>query len=233
MSQHSHNTRAQGQASRDAGDPTTVGDNETARLLDNLPFPTTNPSAENPFRIPVVSPTHDSKVENASDNLSTVADTGMERFAQSLTQAVAKVGSADRQSLNEEVVNTKGPQARPPDKFDGSRADLLRPFLSQLNIVFLNHHQERFTTDRAKVLFAGSYLSGVAVDCFEPAIHESSKESMMLEKWPVFKDRITQVFGNPNAEATADHNIEMLHMRDSEAISSYITRFRTESARLY
>ena len=238
MSHHSYNTRAQGQTSHNAGDPTNVADNvsaadnETARILNDLPFQTTDPSVDNRPGTPIVAIVDDGEAKDVSGNTPTIADTGMEQFAQSLIQAVAKLGSADRHSLSEEVVNTKGPQARPPDKFDGSRADLLRPFLSQLNIVFLNH-QKRFTTDRAKVLFAGSYLFGVAADWFEPVIDESSKESMMLENWSVFKDRITQVFGDPNAEATAEHNIEMLHMRDSEAISGYITRFRTESARLH
>lgn len=126
----------------------------------------------------------------------------------------------------------KGPEARVPDRFDGSRADKLRPFLSQLNIVFLNH-PKRFSTDRAKVLFAGSFLSGVAADWFEPFIDDTnSGEATVLDSWILFKDRLTKVFGDPNATATAEHNLSMLEMRDSESIAEYITRFRTEAARL-
>lgn len=127
----------------------------------------------------------------------------------------------------------KGPSARTPDRFDGTRASALRVWLTQLTLIFLNH-PGRFRSDRSKVLFAGSYLSGVASDWFQPIIEEGSTnpDRKLLDDWNLFVDRITAVFGDPNAEATAEHNLSMLQMRDTENIAEYITRFRTEAARV-
>ena len=121
----------------------------------------------------------------------------------------------------------KGPEARAPDKFDGTKPNTLRSFLSQLHIVFLNH-PGRFRTDRSKVLFAGSYLTGIAANWFEPFVEEGSAESLLLDNWLLFKDRLIKVFGDPNAEATAEHNLDSLFMKDNQHISQYITKFRTE-----
>ena len=157
----------------------------------------------------------------------------MERLASVFADALVKVSEKSEPITVKTSADfiSKGPEARVPDKYDGTKADKLRPFLSGLNIVFLNH-EKRFATDRAKVVFAGSFLSGVAADWFEPIINETSKEALMLDNYELFKDRITKVFGDPNAEATAEHNLRLLVMKDSEAIANYITRFRTESARL-
>ena len=169
--------------------------------------------------------------KTSTDDKAASADP-MERLASALASTILKISEkSNTVTVKASTDYNKGPEARVPDKYDGTRADKLRPFLSGLNIVFLNH-DKRFATDRAKVLFAGSFLSGVAADWFEPIINESSKEALMLDNYDLFKDRITKVFGDPNAEATAEHNLRLLVMKDSEAIANYITRFRTESARL-
>ena len=61
----------------------------------------------------------------------------------------------------------RAPEARKPDKFEGTDKTKLRTFLTQCRLVFLAH-EHRFKTDKPKVLFAGSYLGGVAADWFEP-----------------------------------------------------------------
>ena len=170
--------------------------------------------------------------ETSQDNQTDETDP-MERLASVFADALVKVSAkSGAVSLKSTTEYSKGPDARLPDKFDGSKADHLRPFLSQLNIVFLNH-PKRFSTDRSKVLFAGSFLTGTAADWFEPIIDESSRESLMLDDWILFKDRLTKIFGDPNAVATAEYNLHSLEMKDSEGISEYITRFRTEAARLH
>ena len=40
------------------------------------------------------------------------------------------------------------------------------------------------------------------------------------------------MFGDPNAEATAELQLDALHMRENELISSYSTKFRTLRAQL-
>lgn len=126
----------------------------------------------------------------------------------------------------------KGPDARSPDKFDGVSPSKLRPFLAQCRLVFLNH-SKRFKTDRAKVLYAGSYLTGVAADWFEPFTRDAGEEALVLDDWTLFTERIEQVFGDSNAIATAEHRLDTLRMRENDQISSYITRFRTNAAELH
>lgn len=201
----------------DEGDESDTPDNVEDGAETAEPLPTTN--ATRPRRY-----SHDGTMPVKQES----PDDGSAKI---VADAMAKAFADLFPKIKNEPTTSKGPQASAPDKFDGSKADKLRPFLAQLNIVFLNHPR-RFPTERSKVLFAGSYLSGTAADWFEPIIEEGSKESLMLDNWVLFKERLTKVFGDPNAEATAEHNIELLVMKDSEAIAGYITRFRTEAARL-
>ena len=129
------------------------------------------------------------------------------------------------------LTSGKGPETRAPDRFDGANPSKLRPFLTQCRLVFLNH-TKRFATDRSKVLYAGSYLSGVAADWFEPFTQEDAKEAIVLDDWQLFQERIERIFGDSNAVATAEHNLDTLYMRDNQKINDYITRFRTYSAKL-
>ena len=98
-------------------------------------------------------------------------------------------------------------------------------------MVFLNH-PKRFATDRAKVLYAGSYLSGTAADWFEPFTLDNAEEAIVLDNWQLFHERIERIFGDSNATATAEHGIDTLFMRDNQQINDYITRFRTYAAQL-
>jgi len=131
-----------------------------------------------------------------------------------------------------EVIATKGPDARAPDKFDGSNRSKLRPFLNQLAIVFQNH-EKRFNTDKAKVLYAGSYLSGTAADWFEPILDDTRPDYHLLStNWQLFKERLQSTFGDANAEATAEHELNNVKMNDKDEVSTYITNFRTYASRV-
>ena len=104
----------------------------------------------------------------------------------SLLDALTKFVTRDPSVQISEQLPSKGPDARAPDKFDGTSPIKLRPFLSQCRMVFLNH-PHRFRNDRQKVLYAGSYLSGVAADWFEPFItDDSGKNNQTLDDWQLF-----------------------------------------------
>ena len=125
----------------------------------------------------------------------------------------------------------KGPTARAPDSFDGTKPAKLRSFLAQCRLVFLNH-DKRFQQNRNKVLHAGSYLTGVVADWFEPFTRDNGPEAIVLNDWALFQDRITTVFGDSDAEATAEHRLNTLRMANDEQVSTYITKFRTYAADL-
>ena len=149
-----------------------------------------------------------------------------------LAKALATRLTAGSEERPAEVVSFKDPPARAPDRFDGTNRAKLRPFLTQLNIVFL-HHARRFSNDQAKVLYAGSYLGGVAADWFEPILDETNLQShRLLKDWNLFRDSLTAVFGDMNAEGTAEHELNNIKMDDRDEISTYLTQFRTYLSRL-
>lgn len=149
-----------------------------------------------------------------------------------LAKALATRLTAGSEERPAEVVSFKDPPARAPDRFDGTNRAKLRPFLTQLNIVFL-HHARRFSNDQAKVLYAGSYLGGVAADWFEPILDETNLQShRLLKDWNLFRDSLTAVFGDMNAEGTAEHELNNIKMDDRDEISTYLTQFRTYQTRL-
>jgi len=121
-----------------------------------------------------------------------------ERMAQAFTDSLNQFTIAASRTLQrtESVAQInptvrRGPSARSPDKFDGSRASLLRPWLTQLTLVFLNHPEE-YSTDKSNVLFAGAFLSGVASDWFQPIIEEGSisPDKQILNDWNLVKCRL-------------------------------------------
>lgn len=120
----------------------------------------------------------------------------------------------------------KGPEARKPDTFDGHDRTKLRDFLRQCRVVFLTH-EHRFRDDRKKILYCGSYLTGVAAKWFEPYI---GGDSPLLNNWPLFSERLVEMFGEPDEVASAERKLQQLRMRHNDKVAEYITSFRTFSS---
>src|SRR6266481_10022383 len=60
---------------------------------------------------------------------------------------------------------------REPDTFDGADLHQLCTFLLQCSLNF-KEHTDTFATDNVKVTYALSFLTGYAMDCFEPYLHD-------------------------------------------------------------
>lgn len=200
---------------------------------------------------PSVDSPRDPRVDPPVDPLRTEEETGSrspipkaEAASPSPTDSLAEIRDVLRQLAALETARAsaspapvsierydKGPNARAPDPFTGKDRSKLRPFLSALRVVYLNH-PSRFATDRNKVLYAGSLLTDVAAEWFEPFTLDTAEEAIVLDDWPLFVDRIESMFGDTNAEATAEFRLDALHMRENESISTYITKFRTLKAQL-
>ena len=58
---------------------------------------------------------------------------------------------------------------REPDTFNGSDVNKLRVFILQCSLHFQDH-TNAFSTDKAKVMYALSYLTGPALSWFEPRL---------------------------------------------------------------
>ena len=85
-----------------------------------------------------------------------------------LARAVASLArstTASRQT-SEPQCRTK---IREPDQFDSSEPQKLHTFLVQCELNFQDRPRS-FDNDRAKVIYAQSYLKGMALDWFEPEL---------------------------------------------------------------
>ena len=129
------------------------------------------------------------------------------------------------------VVSSKDANARAPDTFDGKDPSQLNRFVRACKVYFLNN-PSRFLTDRSKVLYAGSYLTGLAGDWFEPYTDNTGEHDTVLDSWTTFEDSIRSMFGDPNLKATAEFKLDTMVMKDNDQVSSYITTFLTYSKQL-
>ena len=90
-----------------------------------------------------------------------------------------------------------------PDTFDGSDANKLRVFILQCSL----HFQDRanaFSSGRAKVTYAPSFLTGPALGWFEPALFGPALPAWAND-WDLFHTELEANFGpfDPVREAKA------------------------------
>jgi hypothetical protein len=86
----------------------------------------------------------------------------------------------------------------------------------------------KFTSERSKVMYAASFLTSVALAWFEPYLFlESEEESpSFLSSFASFEDELIKTFGDPDAEATAEHKLNSIKMKEDQEVNRYITEFR-------
>jgi hypothetical protein len=97
-------------------------------------------------------------------------------------------------------------------------------------MVFLGH-PERFATDRAKVIYAASYLTGIAADWFEPYTQDHPQNTdTLLDDWPTFESELHELYGDPDEEATNERALRALNMKENHRVGRYITSFRRYSS---
>ena len=75
-------------------------------------------------------------------------------------------------------------KAKDLDTFDGSDPRKLNSFLLLCNLSF--HNNPSYANDDAKVTFALTYLYGMALDFFEPALSGLDDTPEWLDNWSAF-----------------------------------------------
>lgn len=130
------------------------------------------------------------------------------------------------------ISSSKDANARAPDTFNGTDPSQLNRFIRSCKVYFLNN-ASRFRTDRSKVLYSGSYLTGLAGDWFEPYTDNTGEHEVMLDSWSSFEDSLREMFGDSNLKETAEFKLDTMVMKYTDQISTYIiTKFRTYSKQL-
>ncbi|MBW0586538.1 hypothetical protein O181_126253, partial [Austropuccinia psidii MF-1] len=116
----------------------------------------------------------------------------MTQFMGQLTQAAAPRDTSKAPAF-------KTPSMKAPDSFDHTKAYELRGFIQSCQLVFHND-PANFFSDRKKVLYSTSFLTGRAGKWIEPYLSNISNEdpSYLLNNWKLFETQLFTLFGDPN-----------------------------------
>jgi len=113
--------------------------------------------------------------------------------------------------------------------FKGERKELL-PFLAKCHFKF-ESQPSRFTSERSKVLYTGTHLEGPAFTWFQalfrkwPADLPSNLAPEEIKDWETFQRSLTQIYGDPNLEATSER--ELRRLRQTGSVSDYAAKFES------
>jgi len=114
-----------------------------------------------------------------------------------------------------------------PDTFDGMDLKKLRTFLVQCELCFQDHAKV-FCLDKAKVMFAQSYLKGMTLEWFEPDLLNSgdlADRPHWMDSWIQSIAELQSTFGPHDPIADAKHQLEHLRMKDAHRVTRYIVDF--------
>ncbi|MBW0494681.1 hypothetical protein O181_034396 [Austropuccinia psidii MF-1] len=138
-----------------------------------------------------------------------------------LTQAVAPRD-------NSKAPDFKPPSKKAPDSFDGTQAHKLRGFIQSCQLIFHNDPENIFS-DRKKVLYSTSFLTGRAGKWIEPYLSNISNEdpSYLLNNWKLFVSQLFTLLGDPNEVSKAEQDLDNLRMKESGHVSLSIADFRS------
>ena len=156
-------------------------------------------------------------------------DPNLAAVLESLSSTLSKLAKP----TEETKVAFKTPQMRAPDAFDGTQPSKLWGFLQSCQLIFHND-DKNFATDRKKVLYAVSYLSGRAEKWIEPYLShlDDMDPTYILNSWTNFKSQLYTLFGDPHEVRKAESDLDNLQMKDGAQASSYITEFRSLTAQI-
>jgi Ty3 transposon capsid-like protein len=121
-----------------------------------------------------------------------------------------------------------GPKCQKPKSFDGKNTAQLPEFLFQVRIAFEARPSD-FPTDKAKILYASSFLEGAALAYVEPYYGKADNPPWMRD-FSLFADELTKVFGDPDKLGNETYKLRKLRQTGSAA--AYAAEFQRLASRL-
>lgn len=118
-------------------------------------------------------------------------------------------------------------KVKEPDTFSGRETNKLPPFLTQCTMWFMARPTQ-FRSDRARVVFAASYLRDLANSWWMPFLLQQPPPPI-LDSWDQFASELFQMFGDQHLQTTAQNAILALKMKDDERIHGYVVRFSSHA----
>ena len=183
---------------------------------------------------PVVTPENPTQVPLPDEPLSTGPNPRSSLAPSSAQDEVtANLAVAIQQMTQElrrrETQSTKRAKAKEPDTFDGTDPRKLNNFILLCNLYFRSN--PAYSDDSAKVTFALSYLRGMALEYFEPAITDSEEDPEWLEDWTEFIRTLRTQFGPIDPTGDAESGLDHLKMQDNQHLIKYNIEFNRLSVR--
>ncbi|KAG6328341.1 hypothetical protein ID866_10748 [Astraeus odoratus] len=114
-----------------------------------------------------------------------------------------------------------------PDTFDGTDLKKLHTFLVQCKLNWQDCPCV-FCLDHSKVMFAQSYLKGMALEWFKPDLLSSSNPEdhpLWMDNWKEFIIELQSTFGPHNLVTDAKNQLDYLQMKDGQCINKYVVEF--------
>ncbi|MBW0528469.1 hypothetical protein O181_068184 [Austropuccinia psidii MF-1] len=139
--------------------------------------------------------------------------------------------AAPRDNSNAPAFKTSSMKA--PDLFYGTRTHKLRG-LSQLCQLIFHNDPANFFSDRKKVLYSTSFLTGRAGKWIEPYLSKISHEypSYLLNNWKLFEIQSLILFGDPNEVRKCEQELNNSRIKESGHVSLYITYVNSLMSRI-
>jgi len=141
-----------------------------------------------------------------------------------LAVAINRLSCSSRHTNDSSSSHAK---VREPDTFDGTDPKKLWTFLVQCELCFQDR-AKAFHQDRARVMFAQSYLKGMTLEWFELDLLNSSDPAdrpCWMDSWVHFVAELQSTFGPHNPITDAEHQLEHLRMKDAHRVMWYIVDF--------
>jgi len=104
-------------------------------------------------------------------------------------------------------------------------------FLLQCSLNF-KECADAFATDDAKVTNTLSFLTGSAMDCFEPCFHDPDNPPPWLSSYNLFHEELESNFGSFNLEGEAEAELEVLWMPENDRATKYFVEFNHLSSQI-
>ena len=132
-------------------------------------------------------------------------------------------------SLNRPNTAESKARVREPEVYDSTDQAKLCTFFLQCFINFCDR-PSAFCTGSAKIQYTISYLSGSALQYFEPAIlGEVSPEPIWLKDWDAFRDELQMNFGPYDNAAQAEIKLEKIGMKEHHKAAWFFIAFSRAS----
>ncbi|MBW0578443.1 hypothetical protein O181_118158 [Austropuccinia psidii MF-1] len=121
----------------------------------------------------------------SSQPLVSQTDTSLLKMMEQMTQFMGQLTKAVAPRDNSKAAAFKTPSMKAPDSFDGTQAQKLKGVIQSCQLIFHNH-PANFFSDRKKVLYSTSFLTGRARRSIEPYLSNISNEdpSYLLNNCP-------------------------------------------------